>query len=58
MFVYEVTYNDGSRDVIEADSAELVADEWHFVRTVGGSGEERVWAIAASRVVTVEPRAV
>lgn len=53
---FEVTYVDGSCDVVCADSHERVGDEEHFVRAVGRSGEERITVLAADRIQSIVAR--
>lgn len=50
---FEVTYHDGSRDLVTADLHERVGDEEHFWRASGPHGEERVRTIPAARIRSV-----
>lgn len=56
MATFEITYVDGSRELIEADSHERASEYVDFVRTIGAAGEERWVRIEASRIATIVER--
>jgi hypothetical protein len=51
--VFEVTFADGSRQLVEADYHERIRETEHFVRQTGGSGEERWTEIDADRIASI-----
>ncbi len=50
---FEVTFTDGSRELVEADDHERVGDAEHFIRHSGPAGAERWTEMNASRIVTI-----
>lgn len=53
MRTFEVRFKDGSRELVEADSHELVGTSVHFIRQAGPSGEEKWKSLEASRISSI-----
>jgi hypothetical protein len=51
--LFEITFIDGSRDLINADYHDRVGGVEHFVRFTGPSGEERWAAVEAVRIESI-----